>query len=591
MSSSILSSLIQDFYTTRIGGSKDTAALLSLVGAGVMTTPALASTVPASISGLLAAAGASYFTARFLSPLTTKRLLDSNVEVQSDYSPHEINNKKWDGFLVGYTTDTAQPVYVDDTHAQRHMLITGMTGVGKTVLGMLLMYQQIMRGGGMLFIDGKLDSDNLRAVWQFCQLAGRPQDFQVINPGDPDNSNTYNPILFGDSDEIASRILSLIPSTENNPGADHYKQEANQGVATIVGALQKANLAYNMIDISVLLNSAAALGELERTLAHSDTGRDSEELKNFRLFLDKFRAPDPRTGVATLNISKLKDTFGGIAGRMYMFGTGNFGRVMNTYDPDVRLYESIRERKVIYVALPTMGKNEAANNFGKMILGDLRTAISWIQALPEPERPNPPFLCFLDELGSYATSSLARPFEQARSARVILCGAVQTLANLDAVSEEFRQMVLGNTWTKIYFKLGEQDTALACAEAIGQHLGVLKSISDTTSDTTSASFLRATPESSNASGSGFSIGERQQEEYLVSPDTLKTLDKGEIVMTYGGASIFNLRVPLIKVGKEAEESFGPPILTRPLPRQFKQGACFAIDPGRFMQNVAGAAPV
>lgn len=210
-----------------------------------------------------------------------------------------------------------------------------------------------------------------------------------------------------------------------------------------------------MFDISILLNSAQALVELERTLAHSDKGKDSDELKNFRLFLDKFRAPDPRIQQATINISKLKDTFGGIAGRLHMFGTGNFGRVMNTYDPDVRLFEAIRERKVIYVALPTMGKNEAANNFGKMILGDLRTAISWIQALPEPDRPSPPFLCFLDELGSYATASLARPFEQSRSAKIILCGAIQTLANLEAVSEEFRQMVLGNTWTKIYFKLGE----------------------------------------------------------------------------------------------------------------------------------------
>jgi intracellular multiplication protein IcmO len=589
--SNIASDLITEFYTTRVGGTRDTAALLSLVAAGVMTTPPLAATVPAAVSGLLAALGSAYFTNRFLAPVTRKRLLPSNVEVLSDHSPHEIKEDDWDGFLIGYTTDTGEAVYVDDVHSMRHMLIIGMTGVGKTVLGMLLMYQQILRGGGLLFVDGKLDSDNLRTLWQYCQLAGRPQDFRVINPGDPENSNTYNPILFGDADEVASRVLSLIPSTENNPGADHYKQEANQGVATIVGALQKADLAYNMIDISILLNNAQALAELERTLAHSEKGKDSDELKNFRLFLDKFRAPDPRTQQATINISKLKDTFGGIAGRLHMFGTGNFGRVMNTYDPDVRLFEAIRERNVIYVALPTMGKNEAANNFGKMILGDLRTAISWIQALPEPERPSPPFLCFLDELGSYATASLARPFEQSRSAKIILCGAIQTLANLEAVSEEFRQMVLGNTWTKIYFKLGEQDTALAAAETIGQRIGILKSLSDTSSDSSSASFLRATPESSNAEATGFSIGERQQEEYLISPDTLKNLDKGEIIMTYGGASVFNLRVPYIQVSDEAAEAFGPVVLTRPLPRQTKQGACFAIDPGRFMQNVAGAVPV
>lgn len=163
--SNIASDLITEFYTTRVGGTRDTAALLSLVAAGVMTTPPLAATVPAAVSGLLAALGSAYFTNRYLAPVTRKRLLPSNVEVLSDHSPHEIQEDDWDGFLIGYTTDTGEPVYVDDVHSMRHMLIIGMTGVGKTVLGMLLMYQQILRGGGLLFVDGKLDSDNLRTLW------------------------------------------------------------------------------------------------------------------------------------------------------------------------------------------------------------------------------------------------------------------------------------------------------------------------------------------------------------------------------------------------------------------------------------------
>lgn len=583
---SLFTELISEFYRTRIGGTRDTAALMSLVAAGTFTSPALSGVVPPVASFGLAALGAAYFTSRFLGPIAKRNLLPSNIDAPSDHSPHSMDISRWDGMLIGYTTDTGEPVYVDDSHLQRHLLMVGMTGVGKTVLGMLVMYQQIMRGGGLLFVDGKLDSDNLRSIWYYCQLAGRPQDFLVINPGDPKNSNTYNPILYGDPDEVASRVLSLIPSTENNPGADHYKQEGLQGVATLVAALQKAGLAYNMIDLSVLLMSAHALVELQTRLGNSPQGKDSPEYRNYTLFLDKFRTVDSRTGAVTIDIQRLKATFGGIGGRLYMFGAGNFGAVMNTYDPEVRLYDAIMQRKIVYVALPTMGKNEAANNFGKMILGDLRTAISWIQALDEPQRPDPPFLCFLDELGSYATSSLARPFEQARSARVVLCGAIQTYANLEAVSEEFRQMVLGNTWTKVYFKVGEQETALAAAETIGQEIGILKSISDTTSATQSASFLRATPESSTAEATGFSFGEREQEEYKVSPDDLKQLDKGEIIMTYGGAHIFNLRVPMLTVSQASAERFGPPMLTRDLRRSRSPGCDFATNPARFMQTVA-----
>jgi intracellular multiplication protein IcmO len=266
-----------------------------------------------------------------------------------------------------------------------------------------MVYEQIRRGGGLLFIDGKFDDARFEKIRQLCSDLNREQDFLVINPDDPDNSNTYNPILFGGPDEVVSRILALIPSIENSPGADHYKQEANQGLSTLISALQKVGLSYNMIDLSVLLLSSVALTELEQKLASKAPG--SEELSNYALFLDKFRITDAKNpDIGQIDASKLEATFGGVGGRLYMFGTGKFGKVMNTYDPDVNLFEAIRSNKIIYVALPTTGKNEAAQNFGRMVVGDLRTAVSWLQALPEVEHPDPPFLSFFDEADVYATN-------------------------------------------------------------------------------------------------------------------------------------------------------------------------------------------
>lgn len=85
----------------------------------------------------------------------------------------------------------------------------------------------------------------------------------------------------------------------------------------------------------------------------------------------------------------------------------------------------------------------------------------------------------MDELGSYAVQSLARPFEQGRSAQMALFPAAQTLANLDVVSPDFKEMVIGNTWTKIFFKIGTQATAVECADLIGMKIGVTKSLSGT----------------------------------------------------------------------------------------------------------------
>lgn len=580
---SLIRSAIDDFYKLRIGGATDTVMLTALLIAGLTTTPSLSSMVPSVVPALLCAIGLGYFAARVLSGSSSRHLLESSIDLTSDHSPIG-EDQKVSGFIIGFSTDTGEPIYIDDAHFVRHFFILGMTGVGKTVLGLLLMFQQIMRGGGLMFIDGKLDSTNIEEIWYYCQMAGRPHHFRVINPGNPDESNTYNPVLFGDPDEVSDRILSIIPSTENNPGADHYKQEAKQGVATLVAALQRAGLKYNMIDLSVLLMNANALLELERKLAISKNGSTSEELKNYSIFLDKFRAPDPKTGNLVIDMNKLKNTFGGIGGRLYMFGTGKFGAVMNTYDPDINLFEAIRDNLIIYVALPTMGKNESANNFGKLIVGDVRTAISWIQALPPAERPKPAFLVFMDEQGSYATQALARPYEQSRSANIALAGAVQTFANLTSVSDEFAEMVLGNTWTKVYFKVLAPETATQAAEMIGMEMSIIKSLSDNQTATQSASFLRATPDSSNAQGEGLSFGERQQEDYRVSPDDLRALAIGEAVVTYGGRHIFNVLIPRIEVSKEARDRFGPVMITRKRPDQSARdsGAKFFEDSHRYL---------
>jgi hypothetical protein len=576
-----LKSVIEDYYRIRLGGTHDTSAILGMLAAGLTSAPMGSSPLLGAGALALAASGGAYMMKRFTKKAVNRHLLKSNIDIPSDRSPHQPKAHA-SQFLLGYSTDTGEPIYIEESYAKRHLLNVGMTGAGKSVLGMSFMYQQIQRGGGLLFIDGKLDADNIKMLWQFACAAGRECDFRIINPGDPDNSNTYNPILFGDPDEISSRALALIPSSESSPGADFYRQEANQGITTLVSALQQADLAYNMIDLSVLLMNTVALEELQRRLAQSPRGAKSKERDNLALFLNKYRAPDPRTGKIGINIAKLRDTFGGIGGRLHMFGTGKFGQVMNTYDPEVRMFDAIMDRSIVYIALPTMGKTEAATNLGKMILGDLRTAISWIQALPVEYRPNPSFLIFMDELGGYATPALSRPFEQARSANCTLYGSIQSYANLEAVSKEFKQIVMDNTWTKIYSKLGGSDTATTAAENIGMDKKITRSLSDTESDSESASFLRATPESSKSSAKGLAIGEREVEDFAVSPDDLRKLDIGEVVITYGGGRLFNVRVPMVQINKVLEQDFGAVKLARQQPSQMLEGCDFSKDPSRFL---------
>lgn len=551
----------EHFYGMKFGGTFDTLASLGIGVSMLGTTPALSVNLaqfPFSLGPIAAAAaGACWLTWRAMEPWRKQHALGSSLNFKSDSTPYTPGyGERPNSLLMGYCCDTGEPIYVDYEHLMRHIFICGQSGVGKTVAASLLMFQQIQGGGGVLFIDGKIDQQNIEQIYHYCCFAGRPHDFLVINPDDPDNSNTYNPVLYGDADEKADGLLQLIPSTETSPGADYFKQEAKQALTTLIRALQTAKLAYNVIDLTVLLMNSNALLELERKLA--EAAPESAELKEFSLFLDKFRVqPSPQNPTGGIDMKKMKDVFGGIGGRLYSFGTGNFGKVMNTYTPDVSLYEAIRANKVVYVALPTMGKDTTARNFGRVVIADLRTAISWLQKLPKHERPWPPYMVFADEAGSYVNDSWSRIPEQSRSAHVFFCPAVQTVANFQAISDELFEMVIGNAWIKLFFKVGTQATALEAAELIGKKLGVLRTLADVQTHSSSSSYLRHAPESTSGTGYSTNISEREQEMYLITPDELKGLSKGECIMTFGGDQIYNLRIPMTVFDADARKRFGP----------------------------------
>ncbi len=561
---------------SKLGGPLDTLALTSAGIALMSAHPAVAPYLPHAAALGAAAAGSGWLAWRGSEFVRRRWAFETDMKVRSDVPRLKagLGEHVPGALLMGYCLDTGEPIWVPDEDLMRHVYIRGQSGVGKTVMASSLMFQQIERGGGLMFVDGKIDVDNLDALYQMAAWAGRENDVEIISPGTPETSNSYNPILYGDPDEVAARIIGLIPSTEGSAGTDYYKQAANQGVSTLIGALQASGMAYNFIDLTILLSSPKALQYLESLVPP-----DRPEAKALSIFLDQYRTG--KEGM--VDLKRLKETFGGIGGRLYMFGTGKFGEVMNTYDPEVRLYDSVRNNKITYVALPTMGKDVAASNFGKMLIGDFRTAVSWIQALPKGDRPDPPYLGFFDEAGSYISATWDRMFEQARSAQIILMPAIQTNSNFEAISPELAEMIEGNTWNKAFFKLGAQKTAEAAAEFIGMKMGVQRTLTQSDSQSETATLVNPAPTQSSGDSSGSGYSEREQEEYRVSPDDLKSLAKGEAIMVIGGDRIYPIKVPMIQLDPAFTKQIGT-AKTSHRKRQFRKGINLFGQIDRFLTS-------
>ena len=515
------------------------------VGAAVAASHPYFAGNPIAIAAAAAAmvGGYNYFKKEATKELhNVKEDTISDFVLRSDPVPPPTTGLK--GLRLGYTTDRNIPLDLENGLAQRHLAIIGQSGVGKTVLGMNTLWQQTARGGGWLFIDAKLDKDVRDQLAYMARSFGREDEFHVMNVSDPSNSNTYNPILNGDPDSIASRLLNLLPNSENNPGSDFYKQTANYALTVLIGALQSAKMRYTFMDLAIMLQSAGAINKVESLVPYK-----SEAFMVLQVFLDQFKKKD-KNGIQ-VDVNKIKDLLGGMSGRIAQFGQNKFGQVFNTTTPEIDLTDIVKNNKMCYVMLPTMDKDVAALNLGKMVLSDFRTTVARMQELPLAERPNPPFICFADEMGSYVMPGISRLFEQARSANIMMMPAFQTFSNLSAVSPEFEEMVIGNTWTKCFFKLGATDSATKAADLIGKEKKYQYSVSSTQSESASAQSLRVTPESSMSETGGVSESWRQMEEHRISPDKLTRIPIGQAVVSVG-PNTYHIRTQALQFPKVPE---------------------------------------
>lgn len=527
----------------RIGGAADTSALLGVAGSVLSTSPFFAS-IPSLIPIAIGAAGSCWLGSRALERVRNKNILGSDFNLETT---DVMGDQR--GLHLGYDMKTGRPIYQPLSASNLHALVQGGSGQGKTVLLKNLAFQQIQRGGGLFFIDPKLDADDLRDIYAYAVQCGRAHDLLVIDPSNPKHSHTYNPILYGDPDENADSVLSLIPASEDKPGPDHYRQAAKQALATIFGSLKALGLAYNFIDISTLVQNQYALNELERRMKRQIP--NAHETKNLIIFLEQFRGNDKQ-----IDVKKLKDMLGGIGSRMHTFGTGGFGEVANSYSPQVRLYEAIRANKIIILRLPTMGKRDTAYAFAKMALADFRIAVSWLQKLPKHLRPSPAFLGLFDEAGSFATQTLDQLLEQGRTAGISLWLFLQSYHQLEKVSPEFKEIVLATTSLKIFFNTLSAKDKEESAEIMGEDDHLTYSLNHTSRTSTNAPKTAVAPDGGNSTDIGLSIVESLEQDFRIRPREIGRLEKGEALMLLEGEHLVAAQTPYIQPNQELLNEVG-----------------------------------
>ena len=359
-------------------------------------------------------------------------------------------------------------LYFRDPGVVRHEFNMGMSGSGKTTYIKSRIAQQIKRGGGLTCVDAKLDYEFLQWLYSMCVTYNRKCHLRIINIDDSANSHTYNPLLTGDAEAVTSRFSNVV-QTKSNAQAEHFKSMMTQALTPTVDCIKQMDIAYNAMDLFILMTNPTAMTWL---LANTP---ESEARRNFQIHLNNYQEYNYSTKRVEINLNRLRSQVGGAAARLYPYGSGHLGKIMGSYNPELNLLDAIDNCLITYIMLPTMEKKESSSAFATLFLSDFISTVALMYKRHPSTLPIIPHEFYGDEFGSWAVEHVEEGFEKFRGANIALSVSFQTAANLLNLGEGFADKVIGNCNLRNFMQLGDNTSRVVAADIVGQILKKFRS--------------------------------------------------------------------------------------------------------------------
>ncbi|HDH91332.1 MAG TPA: hypothetical protein ENF38_00095 [Candidatus Aenigmarchaeota archaeon] len=395
------------------------------------------------------------------------------------------NNSSYEGpkpyLTLGFEEKTGREIVWPNQKQCEHMIVVGSTGSGKSSFLFSLLYQQVMRGGGVAFIDGGRNPKTLKNLVYICESANALSRLRIVDPREPRTGHSYNPLSSGDADAIANKIMKVLNPIPTGSDAEYYKSKIYRATVTLVRALVSIGKPFNVKDVLCLF----CLPEISFKLLEEQLSRYEllDELISLRTLIMESRST-----------KSFRDDLSNMIANLGSIAEGETGEALCSAGTQVNLYDAVKKNQVVYFMLPRMSDAEKATRLGRLLLGDIQTTIGLFYEEKEFE-PLVPFLILLDELGSYANPEFAVVFEQARKAHFAVVAAVQSFANLAnpfaGLSREFKQQVLGNTNTKVFLSVSDMEDAREMAALVGQDITYFKTYSTSVQESHGADTISA----------------------------------------------------------------------------------------------------
>jgi conjugal transfer pilus assembly protein TraD len=341
---------------------------------------------------------------------------------------------------------------------ERHSLIAGTTGIGKTRLMELLCAQIIQRKEALVIIDPKGDNELLDMVYDASVFAGRKDDFVFFSLVHPTKSVCMNPCAnYTTPNELGSRIGSVL---EQNQSSGPFVAFCINVISIVCRVMSFMSMEINLKNIyRYTVKDMDALNTIAEDFALDKNNSDNrrrlvkEAIEELQLLIEHNR--DHFQKMTT----NLKPTLDALT-------AGDIGHILSPEKEDTVLSwrEIFEDKKIVYFYLGSLVDEFTARNAGKLIIQDMLSYVG--QAYAYGKKSETTTWIFVDEFATVGYPGFSDALNKTRGAGVRMVLGMQTLADIEIAlsAKAYREQFLGNFENKLFLRVPDKDTAAIFAD-------------------------------------------------------------------------------------------------------------------------------